>query len=1101
MFNKKVLSTVLAILLLSSAITVLAMASVGTASAENSMNTTGYAAATSEQYAYPIGPGGDSGNTFFNAGPAPDSPTIKWSAVGSDIGMGSLTIQGAPPIAFGGKLFCYAATPGFFGASAPFYLVALDPQTGQRLWNASMPEAPRGFGTSTFFKVDDTHIGWEGSSGVYIASTANGAITGSLVVSLAANGFTGFGGGSVMYWGGFYSSYDNMKYSTAAAQPGYYTNPATGKPIDTVVHIATAVDCSDPTNPHVAWTWVAPTGIEALGSAPGLAIFGGYGEGQIWALDAHDGHVVWTAFKAGNAGYAANYYEGKVYQSASSTRITAWNATNGQLIFDVDEGGRAFFVFGDALAYGMYIGKNIALPNSYVGAWDANTGEVLWRTPGLYNIAYLTGVVADGKFYIQRYSGTAGGVEAQTNSFACFDVFTGDLIWELPNHTFNTPFIAYGNLYVIESVTLYCIGDNVKADPQFHNPSVINGQVGPNDISHPTWAFEAGGPITGSVVAADGKAYFGSLDKNIYCVDATTGTSVWNFTTGYRVSSTPAVMNGRVYTGGDDGSVYCLDGSTGQKLWQTSVGGKTEVFWISAWQPRSSPQVDGNQLFVGSLDGQLYCMDTSDGHVVWSSYAGNVTYPIGGTPLVTSSAVYVASSDSFMYAFNRANGNLLWKSQVQPTSGFDIRAFISTPVMDPRGGSLWVCADTFELDRINTTTGQIMNSIYLPYSQSSGTMTPAITAPAIAQVGSNYYLYVGDGFQEIAFDITRFKYGTNLFLNGTAAGAFFGAATAGVFYNDTTTGKIVSQNATTANNVNLNSTLGTTYANETAAPQLWARWLGHQIYSSAVYLNDLEGPKLYLGDDVFSITAVDASTGDALSAYATGGPVFGTGAIYNGTLLIGAEDGFLYAFRDPTPTNAFTISASANKGGEMWNNETLTIQGRLWPAEKFYTDPSGAETNLGSYGTNRLPNATVNVEIVLPDDSSVSLETTTDNKGMFTVDYHPTNVGNYSWIAVYNGEDKGYIIYDQAYTDYTTITVVAAPGQTQPTQTPAESPTATESPTPTATIQPTTSETITPTSTSTENSGIPMEYIYAIVAVVVIIVVVVGAYAYTKRKK
>jgi hypothetical protein len=120
---------------------------------------------------------------------------------------------------------------------------------------------------------------------------------------------------------------------------------------------------------------------------------------------------------------------------------------------------------------------------------------------------------------------------------------------------------------------------------------------------------------------------------------------------------------------------------------------------------------------------------------------------------------------------------------------------------------------------------------------------------------------------------------------------------------------------------------------------------------------------------------------------------------------------------------------------------------------------------------------------------------------MFTVNYQPTNVGNYSWIAVYNGEDKGYIIYDQAYTDYTTITVVAAPGQTQPTQTPAESPTATESPTPTATIQPTTSETVTPTSTSTENSGIPMEYIYAIVAVVVIIVVVVGAYAYTKRKK
>jgi outer membrane protein assembly factor BamB len=1083
-FNKKILSTVLAVLLLSSMIAMLAFATTGTVSATNSINTTGYGDPNQEAYAYPVGPGADSANTFYNAGPAPDTPTIKYQITAASLGLTG-TLNGAPPIAFNNMVFAYTSSPN--------RLVAIDAQTGALKWAVSIPATPRGFGTATFFKVDDTHIGWEGSSGVYIASTIDGTITGSLTLNLTTNGFTSFGGGSVMYWGGFYSSYDSMKYSTAAAQAGYYTDPATGQVIQTVVHIATAVDCSDPTNPHIAWTWVAPTGIEALGSAPGMAIFGGYGEGQIYVLNATTGKLIWKDWKTGNCGYATNYYEGILYQSASSTRITAWNATTGEKIFERDEGARAFFVFGDALAYGMYIGKNIALPNSFVGAWDAQTGEPLWKTPALYNIAYLTGIVADGKFYIQRYSGTAGGVEAQTNSFACFDVFTGDLIWELPNHTFNTPIIAYGNLYVIESGTLYCIGDNVKADPQFHNPSVINGQVGPNDISHPTWAFEAGGPITGSVVAADGKAYFGSIDKNIYCVDATTGASVWNFTTGYRVSSTPAVMNGRVYTGGDDGSVYCLDGSTGQKLWQTSVGGKTEVFWISAWQPRSSPQVDGNQLFVGSLDGQLYCMDTSDGHVVWSSYAGNVTYPIGGTPLVTSSAVYIASSDSFMYAFNRANGNLLWKTQVQPTSGFDIRAFISTPVMDPRGGSLWVCADTFELDRINTTTGQIMNSIYLPYSQSSGTITPAITAPAIAQVGSNYYLYVGDGFQEIAFDITRFKYGTNLFLNGTAAGAFFGAATASVFYNDTTTGKIVTQNATTANNVDTSGNTG----NETWAPQLWARWLGHQIYSSAVYLNDLEGPKLYLGDDVFSITAVDASTGDALSAYATGGPVFGTGAIYNGTLLIGAEDGFLYAFRDPTPTNAFTISASANKGGEMWNNETLTIQGRLWPAEKFYTDPSGAETNLGSYGTNRLPNATVNVEIVLPDDSSVSLETTTDNKGMFTVDYHPTNVGNYSWIAVYNGEDKGYIIYDQAYTDYTTITVVAAPGSDNPT--PTTSPDQTVAPTDNPTTMPT--ETVAPTSTTTDNNGFPVEYIYAIVAVIVIVVIAVAAFMVTKRKK
>ena len=466
LLNKKILSIVLAVLLVSSAIAALAMSNF--ASAENSITTT-YKAATDEDYAYPIGPGGDSGNTFFNAGPAPNTPTIKWSQTGANLGL-ALALAGAPPIAFGGKLICYTGG-GFFAPSGGNELVALDAQTGALLWHNAIPATPRGFGTSTFFKVDNTHVGWEGSSGVYIASTTDGSLTGKLVINNTDNGFTSFGGGSVMYWGGFYSSYDKMKYSTALANPGFYPG------IKTAVHVGVAVDCSDPTNPHVAWTWIAPTGIEALGAAPGLAIFGGYGEGQIWALNAQTGAVEWTGYKAGNAGYISNYYEGKIYQSASSTRLTSWNATNGDLIFDVDEGGRAFFVFGDSLAYGMYIGKNIALPNGYVGAWDADTGEVLWRTPALYNIAYLTPVVADGKVYVQRYSGTAGGEVRQANTFSCFDAFTGAVIWNLPGHIFNTPIVAYGNLYVIESSTVYCIGDTATDYPMFHNPSVVNGVV------------------------------------------------------------------------------------------------------------------------------------------------------------------------------------------------------------------------------------------------------------------------------------------------------------------------------------------------------------------------------------------------------------------------------------------------------------------------------------------------------------------------------------------------------------------------------------------------------------------------------------------------
>ena len=60
-----------------------------------------------------------------------------------------------------------------------------------------------------------------------------------------------------------------------------------------------------------------------------------------------------------------------------------------------------------------------------------------------------------------------------------------------------------------------------------------------------------------------------------------------------------------------------------------------------------------------------------------------------------------------------------------------------------------------------------MNEITLPYSARSGTLTPAITSPAVATVGSKVILYMGDGFQEVAFDVTNFKYSPDLFVNGS----------------------------------------------------------------------------------------------------------------------------------------------------------------------------------------------------------------------------------------------------------------------------------------------------------------------------------------------
>jgi outer membrane protein assembly factor BamB len=1042
--NGKLALAIIAVLLLSS---IIAISNVKTAQAQTTAPTAAEMLAD-DKYGWPVGPGYDGGNTWFNPySPAPSRPDYLWSSRRPDTG-GSFS--STPAVAFDGKIFVHGGGGFFGGGSATLY--ALDPFTGDMIWSAEMSYGgPRGFGTSTMFKVADGYVGYETSSRIVIHDTDTGDIVGVTEVS---DEFGGFGGGSVMYWGGFYNAFDQVKITTALSNPDNYGG-------DTPVHLAIGWDLSDPENPSLKWTWVAPTGIEALCGAPGLCIFGGYGEGQVYALNSTDGTLVWSQWKKGNAGYTAQYWDGKVYQSASSTSITCYDAETGEIIFDQYEGGRAFFVFGDCIAYDRYIGKNIALPYGYVGAWDAFTGEPLWKDLALYNIAYLTPCVADGKFYCQRYSRTAGGTEAIPNAFGCWDVFTGEEIWEIQGISVTVPMVAYGNLYLISGGTLYCVGERSDAFPEFHggddveNPGVRVGETGPANLDFPAWTYDSGSSMTGSAVAADGKVYFGTLGAEVHCVNAFTGQQVWTFPLEYRMSSTPAVIGNRVYIGPDDGNIYCLDAETGEQIWKTNAGGKTEVFWISAWQPRSSPIVVNGRLYVGSLDGNLYCVNAANGNLVWKEELGGAARPPGGTPLVVTDidSVFISSSNSRLYAFD-LDGNPLWDVQVQPTSGFDDRAMISTPSWDMDDNTLWMVTDTFILSHYNATTGQLLNICMLPYSGGSGTMTPAISTPAIRRVGNDKYLIVADGFQMDCFDIGDIRLSPNLTVVMPTGTRNWDRNARNIW-----DGGYV--NETTANNQDLDRGRG----NETHLPLEWDRWLGHQVYSSPVVgdgVGDLDD-RVYFGDDVFSITCVNATDGAPISVYTTKGQVFSTACIYGGWLYMPSQDGLLYAFVDYSTVD-FSIVAAASKS-EMWNNETVTIDGRLYPT------PFIDEWGFGSYVSNAVPDLTVKLSVTLPDGSDAAQETTCDADGYFSFSYSPTTTGDYGWVTYFEGQTQPGLAYLAVNGEFTPLTVnsptAGGGGETPPPE---------------------------------EPSGIPVEYIYIAVAVIVIVIVALVVYFLFGRK-
>ena len=87
------------------------------------------------------------------------------------------------------------------------------------------------------------------------------------------------------------------------------------------------------------------------------------------------------------------------------------------------------------------------------------------------------------------------------------------------------------------------------------------------------WKFPTNGAVMTSPSVVAGIVYFGSQDKNIYAVNAWSGTPIWNFTTLDAVEASPAIVNGKLVTGGEDGYVYCLNAYNGSLQWKTFVNG------------------------------------------------------------------------------------------------------------------------------------------------------------------------------------------------------------------------------------------------------------------------------------------------------------------------------------------------------------------------------------------------------------------------------------------------------------------------------------------------------------------------------------------------
>ena len=248
--------------------------------------------------------------------------------------------------------------------------------------------------------------------------------------------------------------------------------------------------------------------------------------------------------------------------------------------------------------------------------------------------------------------------------------------WVMPvgAEIWSSPAVADGAVYI----------STIEPDSSLYSFDAVTGKR--------LWVFSLAqkSALISSPAVANGIIYIGSLDGNLYAINAATGRQLWSAQTGNAIFSSPTVVDGTVYVASRDGFLYALDaGGCGEKtclpLWKAPIGmgdyysapavanGKVYIrtvdgalYVVDAQTQKSrelvppptkqrqtffgsSPSVADGVVYLGSEDHNLYAYDAATGKQLW---AGPTGAPIGSAPAIANGVVYVGSTDGLLYAFN-----------------------------------------------------------------------------------------------------------------------------------------------------------------------------------------------------------------------------------------------------------------------------------------------------------------------------------------------------------------------------------------------------------------------------------------------------------------
>jgi outer membrane protein assembly factor BamB len=177
-----------------------------------------------------------------------------------------------------------------------------------------------------------------------------------------------------------------------------------------------------------------------------------------------------------------------------------------------------------------------------------------------------------------------------------------------------------------------------------------------------------------AVVTGSTLIFGNNVDNHVHALDTRTGQLKWSFAADGSVRFAPMLDEGRAYFGSDDGHVYCIDATKGTLIWKHRMGPSGERIigrdrMVSLWPVRTGVLVESGVvyaaagvfpyegLYIKAIDaksGKVNWVNDTAGDRAWGLVYGSMS--LHGYMVASAETLYVPAGRSMPAAFNKRTG-------------------------------------------------------------------------------------------------------------------------------------------------------------------------------------------------------------------------------------------------------------------------------------------------------------------------------------------------------------------------------------------------------------------------------------------------------------